>query len=620
MNCYIIFERRGVYGNCYKYTVGILLFFYTFLFSIYSFSASNDTLGWMCPLSIQSHIAGTFGEIRNNHFHSGLDFRTNGQVGLPVHAVADGWVSRIRHKRNGFGNAVYITHANGYVTVYAHLLSFSKNIGQVLRNYQFTNQLNEVDWQLLKDTLRITKGEILGYAGNTGNSAGPHLHFETRNAFTEMIVNPFKVGFKIKDEVAPIISSIMMYELDTIPFNERTKRHFFRVIRANQRYRIVGERVIEIPKGKWIGAGLQAYDFTEKGGMSNGVYAASLFLDGQLIYKSVIDSFSFQDTKAVNSCIDYPYFKKTKQKIQKMFREPGNTLPIFETLVHNGRFHLTDNVVHELRFLLSDYAKNESELTFYIKGIDDLEKEKPTCSVYTKGHENCQEVPSDHLKTNYLQMNKPPKSNYRSSQSFFWNQKNTFEASNFKLEMPDSCLYDNIDFKYDSSTKNNFSNLYHIHNAMVPVHKPFVAFFKLAQFDIHFRDKMVVVGEDGEVSTTILVEDTFFKTELKKFGNYYLTIDSIPPRVLLISKKKNFVFNQSSHQLKFSVSDNLSGIDLYNVYIDGRWIPANFDMKSKILTIDLLDLSLVKGIHQLKLVVTDRVRNVKDYGLTFQYY
>ena len=133
------------------------------------------------PLEIPLILSGTFAELRSNHFHSGLDIKTQQQSGLKVMAAASGFVSRIKVSHFGYGKALYITHPNGYTTVYAHLQNFNPEIDAYIKHRQYKNESYEIELFPKAGELLVNNGDIVAYSGNTGGSGGPHLHFEIRN-------------------------------------------------------------------------------------------------------------------------------------------------------------------------------------------------------------------------------------------------------------------------------------------------------------------------------------------------------------------------------------------------------------------------------------------------------
>ncbi|MBU1759494.1 MAG: M23 family metallopeptidase, partial [Bacteroidetes bacterium] len=249
------------------------------------------------PLDIQLYLAGDFGEIRPNHFHSGIDIKTNQREGYPVYAVADGYISRLRVQIGGFGNAVYINHPNGITSVYGHLQKFNEKLLSSVRYHQYKEQSFTTDFNLLPIEIQVKKGDIIAWSGNTGGSSGPHLHFELRNTQTEETINPLTLGIKIPDHIKPIISGFYLYQIDDAPFNEYTSKKYFQTSGSNGDYSL--KQVV--PVNGQFGFGISAYDKMDGSSNHNGLFSTTIKLDDEVIYETVISKFSFENTKAVNA-------------------------------------------------------------------------------------------------------------------------------------------------------------------------------------------------------------------------------------------------------------------------------------------------------------------------------
>ncbi|MFM6976482.1 MAG: M23 family metallopeptidase, partial [Sphingobacteriaceae bacterium] len=317
------------------------------------------------PMDLAPAVAGSFGDFRPNHFHSGLDFRTNQREGYPVYAVADAYVSRLRVQIGGFGQAIYLDHPNGYTSVYAHLKAYSPEIAAAVKKIQYEKESFEVDSVLIRQAIKVKKGDLIGWSGNTGSSGGPHLHFEIRDTQTEEIINPQLFGFSIPDKVKPEIQGIYLYKIKGQPFGEQTAKQYFPVKKISGNYQLVNNSPIVL-NGE-SGFGIVAFDRYAVQAAAHGLYQISLSLDGETIYTSTWERFSFDHTKAVNAHLDYNALKSSGLSIQKSFVEPGNPLGLY-TAVNQGLIRLSDGEIHQLTYTLSDVAGNTSTLNFSVKG------------------------------------------------------------------------------------------------------------------------------------------------------------------------------------------------------------------------------------------------------------
>ncbi|RZL33001.1 MAG: M23 family metallopeptidase [Pedobacter sp.] len=310
------------------------------------------------PLDIQLHLSGSFGELRNNHFHSGLDFKTSQKEGLNVYASAEGYVSRIKISSYGYGKAIYITHPNGYTTVYGHLQKASGKIQEYILNSHYKEKSFEIEVFLKPDELVVKQGELIALSGNTGGSGGPHLHFEIRNTLTEKTINPLLFGFDklIKDTKTPIVSTLMAY-----PIGENS------VVNRSQEPLIVN--FAKQPDGTYladkvlvngsVGFGINAYDMFDFNYNKNGTYQVQSFLNGNQSFNCKFNVFAFDESRYINAFLDYPRYKKTGVRIQQLFMENPYPLSIVQADNTNGIINVKPNISNTYRIEVKDFHNNK---------------------------------------------------------------------------------------------------------------------------------------------------------------------------------------------------------------------------------------------------------------------
>jgi murein DD-endopeptidase MepM/ murein hydrolase activator NlpD len=525
-------------------------------------------------------LAGSFGEIRGNHFHSGIDFKTNQREGYPVYAIADGYISRLRVQNSGFGLALYINHPNGFTSVYGHLQRFAPKIASIVKNLEYQKQSFEIDDYPEETLIPVRKGDVIAWSGNRGSSGGPHLHFEIRDTKTEQTINPQFFGIMIPDNIPPVIQGLYAYQLDGKPFSENIARKAIAITGSNGNYSVANP--IEL-NGE-IGFGISTID--RHNGLSgvNGVYSIELELDGKTIYTSALERFSFENSKAINSHIDYPLYLNTKRAVQKSFVEPGNPLKIYYNLINNGRILFNDGQNHQLKYKINDAKGNLSTLTFTVKAGAEV---------------------------------KPFNVNTNTENYFAYNKVNEFKTDDVLAVFPLGTLYNDLNFSFKKLPKaagNAWSATYQIHNKFTPLHTGFDLSIKADLLPEKLYNKALIVSTSG-ASQGGKYENGFVKATPKNMGNFYIAVDTIAPNItpVNIADGKNMA---GLNKIIFRISDNLSGVKSFNGFIDGKWALFEFDTKTATLWHSFDDKTSA-GKHTLELIVIDGKDNIKRYQISF---
>lgn len=533
------------------------------------------------PLNLKPAISGTFGDLRKNHFHAGLDYRTNRQEGYPVYAVANGFVSRYKVQLGGFGNALYIDHPNGYTSVYAHLKQFSNRIATEVSNCQYLTQSFTVDYSLPNISIPVKKGEIIGWSGNSGGSEAPHLHLEIRDTKTEEIINPELFGLALPDFIKPEIKGLYVYQLDEQAFSEQTPKQFFSAVGVNGKYTL--NSTIITPSNK-VGLGILAFDKKSASDNKHNIYSINVSMDGQTIFAAHWDRFSFNHSRAINSYIDYPTYIRSGIWIYKNFVEPNNALTIYDHVVNNGLIQLHDSQIHHIKYTLKDIAGNTSTFVFRIKRA-----------------------------ANYVSKN----SVKTGPNIFKCKQINTFNTPDIKIVLPQNTLYSDLDFKYATSKgpTNSLSDIHHIHHKFTPLNDTISVWVKPKRpLDINLQEKALLVNSQSKAEASYY-HDGFVKASLKTFGSFYIAVDTIAPKVVPINIV-NGKQMQGISKIVFTIIDNLSGIKAFTGTIDEQWVLMEYDPKTATLW-HTFDKHLTAGEHHFLLTVEDQKSNKKTYQATF---
>ena len=557
-----------------------------------SMHAQNNTIypqgDFINPMDIPLSLAGNFGELRSNHFHSGFDFRTNGEEGYLVKAIADGYISRIKVSAFGYGNALYITHKNGYVSVYGHLQRYDSTISNYVIKKQYELESFEVDLFPPKNEIMVTQGQIIALSGNTGGSEGPHLHFEIRDQKTEEIINPYFFGFDIEDTIPPSIEGIAIYPIDQdSKINGSNLPKYYEVKKNGKTSYTLKEEILLTGK---IGFGLITYDVENGSFNKNGTYAYHLKIDSTHLFKYACNRFAFDQTRYINAHIDYAKIKKNKERYQRCFILPGNKLKDYESDERKGVFEFKDSLNHIIQINVIDFKNNVSTFEMNCKSAIAASSNK---TVNTKA-------------------------------LFLYHRANQFYKEDVKVDVPQNCLYQDVVFKYakTAGTGKLLSDIHHLFNEETPAHIAYTLQIKPKSKALKEKDKLLIVSIDDEGNQTSEggdYENGFVVVKLRSFGNFAVMMDTTAPNVKFLNfdKEKN-EFKEDKIIVK--MSDNLSGIKSYRGTIDGVWILMQHNTKEKTITY-YFDEKLVKmnGKHNFVATIIDKKGNLKKLTTTFNY-
>ena len=310
------------------------------------------------PIDGEIRVSGTFGELRSNHFHAGLDIRTGGVQGKNIYAVADGYVSRINVSTYGYGKALYIRHPNGYTSVYGHLKGFKGEIAKYVENQQYKRKSFNVTLYPAKDLIKVKKGDVVALSGNTGGSGGPHLHFEIRSTATEATINPMLFGLDVKDNIKPRIQRLYVHEID-----DRTKKSlgYYRSKKLPLPKDLRG-KTITLKSGKY-GLGVLARDYFLSYSERLGINYMTLMVNDEEVFRISIEKFKFSESRYMNCHMDFAGYKLNSVKETKLWKDNGNKLK-FYTHENNGIIQLFHDSSIRVKLVISDVKGHEDELEF----------------------------------------------------------------------------------------------------------------------------------------------------------------------------------------------------------------------------------------------------------------
>lgn len=539
-----------------------------FIFISWLSAGQSPTASFQAPLDIPLVLSGTFGELRSNHFHAGIDIKTQGVQGKLVRASESGYISRIKVSAYGYGKAIYVTHPNGYTTVYAHLQRYNTEIQKYIESLQYKNQSYEVEAFPKKSDFPVKKGDVIALSGNSGGSGGPHLHFEIRDTKTEKPVNPLLYNFLITDHKSPEFFSLRVSPIGNKSWvNTKNEPSDFKVVKQkNGDYSVSGKISAHGP----IGFAAGVIDRLDGANNRNGIYSLTQVVDGDTTYQFIAKTFSFSESRFINAHMDYELKMCCNRLTHRTYLLPGNDLSLYRNLQSSGEVYLMPSETKKVDLYAADVSGNTTKLSFSVYG--DVPGESP---------------------------------NVTSGISVNYERNLNFSVGNFSLFIPKHSLYQSIFLPFSIDSTNGYIGpAYHIGKNTIPSHKYFTVEIPVPE-NTPSPEKLVMVSKSGRnwVYEGGQLENDKIFAKSRTFGVFSLAYDSVPP-VILPRRFHNGSSFSRGQRIQVIIKDNLSGIKTYKAQLNKEWILMEYEYKSQSLTYTIPN-DIEPGNKTLVVQVTD---------------
>ncbi len=534
------------------------------------------------PIQGEIQLTGTFGELRGNHFHLGLDIR--GGIGVPIYSIGDGYVYRIRVESGGYGQAIYVRHPNGYTSIYAHLDQFADKIAAFVQTRQYAEESFFQDITFGPEQFPVSRGEQIAYMGTRGYSFGPHLHLEIHRTASDVPVNPLAFGFRVADSKPPELRQLRVYRVQGRGDTEMEKTLTLRAAGAG-RYTLPVDTLRT--EAATIGLAIKAFDRMDKLSNLNGIHALRMEVDDSLHFAFRFDAIPYRETRFLNAHLDYADQQRSDSWFHRCFRLPGNYGSFYDYRANRGVLRLRQNQPRKVRIIVTDFARNTSEITFMVvrAGGDDQ-------PVITHQY-------------NYL---------------LPFDERSIIDNGHFRLEAADTTFYQDLYLDYDRVTDSSngiYSDVHHLGPGLVPFHRPVTIAIRPTTLPPQLRDKAYIARCEGartlDFAGGTWQPDGRLTTRIRSMGDYCIMVDTIPPTIDPFDFSENM---RGKSQMRFRAKDNLTTID-YHATVDGQWILLEYDAKNRLL-IHQFDERIAPGTHQLRLTVTDELGNSRELVRSFR--
>lgn len=565
-----------------RFVVSVFFSLVSFSLTAQIFPAKYYPKGYFnWPLVAPKALAANFGELRPNHYHMGLDCKTEKKQNLQVLAAADGYISKVKIEPFGFGRAIYINHPNGLSTIYAHLNDFTPELDAYVKQQQYLLKSWKVYLDIPAELFPVKKGNFIAYSGNTGGSQGPHLHFEIRDTKTEKVLNPLLFGFPIQDNVPPTILRLAVYDRCISTYEQSPKFYSLKKIKGVY----VTTPDLIIANTDRVSFAVSAFDTYNGSTNQNGIYEGLLYENETPIAGFQLDSIGYDETRYLNAHIDYKLKANHGPYVQHLSKLPGYNNSVYKTVNGNGVISIEDDSIHTIKIAIKDAYGNTSVLQLAVKRNATIQKPK-TDSAKTENQKN-----------------------------FYPGFINVFENNNISFYLSEDALYDSIRFKYSEILPAYGNTIYQLHYATIPLQSAFAVKIRAANT---FADsnRMVIHRFENKNNdyAKAIYSNGWYKASFREFGNFQLMEDTLPPVITPIGFKNGMNCNKLK-RIAFVIKDNTDEIKNFTALLDGNWLRFTND-KGKVFAY-IFDEKCLPGEHELKIIAEDQVGNITEQDYHF---
>ncbi len=528
------------------------------------------------PIGIPMELTANFGELRPNHWHMGLDLRTDQKENLPVYAAAEGYIAHIGVRPQSFGRFIIINHPNGLSTLYGHLNDFFPGLEEHVISKQYEKESWAIELDFTPQQFPVSKGAFIAYSGNTGGSQGPHLHFEIFDTKTDKRLNPLLFDFPILDKVPPDLSKLAIYDRSKTVYRQSPR--VYNLKHTDEGFVIPKMPLIETGYNR-ISFAINATDRMSNSKNPNGIYSAKLYVDEEPRSSFVIDSIDYEESVYINAHIDYKLRYSGGSYLQHLSQLPGDRGPAYKGVRGDGILYLEDTTVHSVRIEVTDPAGNLSQLNFRIRYDGSLPAEE-------KG--------------------------YTGSTTFIPGKVNVLEKPGFELYLSEKSLYDTVSPAYyvtASSAPLSFSDIHTAGDPSVPLQDEAIIRIKLKKpVPEEWQDKLLILRSDNKRKDykKAVWQEQWLSAKFGDFGSFQLLADIQPPSVNELGKGDTINLSPSS-RIVFTPTDN-TGIRKFRAELDGQWLRFTNDKSRN--WIYKFDERCPYGVHHLKVSAEDLAGNI----------